>query len=79
MSAGLPASIARRVNLPSGDSFQMLPFPKSEMYAVRPTKASPSSWLRRGEPITSANAPALLTRPTWAPPAADSLYVTKQI
>ena len=58
MSAGLPATTARRVNVPLAESFQMLPFPKSEMYAVRPTKASPSSCLRRGELITSVNAPA---------------------
>ena len=43
MSAGLPATTTRRVNVPLAESFQMLPFPKSEMYAVRPTKASPSS------------------------------------
>jgi hypothetical protein len=79
MSAGLPVTTARRVNVPLAESFQMLPFPKSEMYAVRPTKASPSSCFRRGELVTSVNAPAGLTRPTWAPPTAASLNVTNQM
>ena len=79
MSAGLPAMNGTARQCPIGGELPDVPVPEVGDVCRSPDEGQSVELPETGEPTTSLKAPALFTRPTWAPPTADSLKVTNQI